>query len=117
MASRTPFDAVKTAWLRKPTRAVKEVNRPRSGRAAALLGFARCADFETGKHDHHWKAAGAGVGIKPEPAQAPVPLDHREFARPASRAQGGKAADGMQNSSVGGRSGQVLAVPSAFASH
>jgi hypothetical protein len=37
-----------------------EANRPRSGRAAALLGFDGGADFETAKHDHH--------GRRPEPA-------------------------------------------------
>jgi len=37
-----------------------EGNRPRSGRAAALLGLDSCADFETAECDHHWR--------RPEPA-------------------------------------------------
>ena len=41
-------------------RAGAEGNRRRSGRAAALLGFAWCADFETAKHHHQ--------GRRPEPA-------------------------------------------------
>jgi hypothetical protein len=61
-----------------------EANRPRSGRAAALSRiWPGALDFETAKHDHH--------GRRPEPAQAAVPLDHREFAGPARRAQGGKS--------------------------
>ena len=63
-----------------------------------------CADFETAKHDHH------GRRPEPEPAQAAVPLDHREFDGPARRAQGDEdRSRGCRTPQIRGESGQLLA--------
>ena len=65
-------------------RAGAEGNRPRSGRAAALLGLRQLRRLRDDEARSPWKAAGAGVGAKPKPAQAAVPLDHRVFVDLAS---------------------------------
>ncbi len=66
-----------------------EANRPRSGRAAAPLGFDRCAGLRDGEARSPLEAAGAGVGpsrSRHRPPsiwiieRSPVPSDERTVA-------------------------------------
>jgi hypothetical protein len=73
-------------------RAGAEGNRPRSGRAAALLGFAMVRRLRDGEAPSPWEAAGAGVGpsrSRHRPPSSwiigtsPVPQAGRKVARAA----------------------------------
>ena len=89
-------------------RAGAEGNRPRSGRAAALLGLGRCARLRDGEARSPLEAAGAGVGpsrSRHRPPStwinesSPIPSDER---RVAIAAEAGADQDGS-----GGESGQL----------
>jgi hypothetical protein len=90
MCSRTPSDSARTGWLGKPTRGPEQ--RAIGHGVAVRQRFSALIVAPTSR----WRSAitlGGGRSRrrpKPEPAQAAVHLDHREFARPARRAQGGK---------------------------
>ena len=70
-----------------------EGNRPRSGRATALLGFGQVRWTSRRRSTITMGGGRSRRRPQPEPAPAAVPLDHREFADPAIRAQVARAAD------------------------
>ena len=90
MCSRTPSDAAKTAWLRKPTRGLEQ--RAIGHGVAVRQRFSALTGAPTSRRRSTITIGGGRSRRrpKPEPAQAAVLLDHRDIAGPASQAQGGK---------------------------
>jgi hypothetical protein len=84
-------DAVMTAWLRKPTRGAEQ--RAIGHGVAVRQRFSALTGAPTSRRRSTITIGGGRSRRrpKPEPAQAAVHLDHREFAGPARRAQGGKS--------------------------
>jgi len=91
MCSRSSSDAVRTAWLRKPTRGPEQ--RAIGHGVAVRQRFSAFAAAPTSRQ-RNTIAIGGGRSRrrpKPESAQAAVRVDYREFAGPASLAQGGES--------------------------
>jgi len=93
MCSRSSSDAVRTAWLRKPTRGPEQ---RAIGHGVAVRqrfsAFDRCARLRDGEARSPLEAAGAGVGQsrsrhRPPPTwiieSSPVPPDERRVAKAA----------------------------------
>jgi hypothetical protein len=119
MCSRTPSDfafGLRQNGLvgQADERVGAEGNRPRSGRAAALLGFGQVRPTSRRRSTITMRGGRSRRRPEPEPAQAAVPLDHREFAGPARRALGGKSRwRGCRSGHIRGRSGQLLSPTSS----
>jgi hypothetical protein len=89
--SRWPSDAFMTAWLGKPTRGTEQ--RAIGHGVAVRQRFSALTVAPTSRRRSTITIGGGRSRRrpKPKPAQAAVHLDHREFARPARRAQGGES--------------------------
>ena len=91
MCSRTPSDAAKTAWLRKPTRGAEQRAIGHGVAVRQRFSDLPCAPTSTRRSTITMGGGRSRRRPKPEPAQAAVRVDYREFAGPASLAQGGES--------------------------
>ena len=91
MCSHTPSDSVMTAWLRKPTRGAEQRAIGHGVAVRQRFSDLPCAPTSTRRSTITMGGGRSRRRPKPEPAQAAVHVDHRYFADPVRRAQGGRS--------------------------
>ena len=100
--------------MRKPTRGAEQ--RAIGHGVAVRQRFSAlpvCADFETAKHDHHWRRPEPGVGPSRSRHRPPSDWIIERFAGPARWAQRWRRPLKRDpDSNIRGRSGQLLAAHS-----